>query len=81
MKDRGQTWIKIKHKDKNEIIYLEFTQGKYTKKDHEKNYNSLIPKINSNIKNKNHIEKLSMKSKSKKSKQQYYKIIPKIITK
>ena len=25
MKDRGQTWIKIKHKDKNEIIYLEFT--------------------------------------------------------
>ena len=57
MKDRGQTWIKIKYKDENEIIYLEFIQGKYDDTDLEGHYNSLIPKINSHIKNKNHIEK------------------------
>ena len=58
MKDRGQTRIKINHKDESEIIYLEFTHGKYADKDLEGHCNSLIPKINSHIKSKNHIEKL-----------------------
>jgi hypothetical protein len=58
MKDKGQTWIKINDKDENETIYLEFTQGKYADKNLEGHYNSLIPKINSHIKSKNHIENL-----------------------
>ena len=59
MKDSGQIWIKINNKDENETIYQEFTQDKYADKDLEGHYNSLIPNINSHIKSKSHIEKLT----------------------
>ena len=55
LKDTTRKWIKQNHKENQDIIYLEYTQGKYASLDLEGHYNTLKPKIPQLLKNREKI--------------------------
>ena len=58
LKDTTQKWIKENDVEGQDIIYLEYCQGKYANLDLEGHYNSLKPKIQYKLKSKEKIIEL-----------------------